>query len=374
MGRNEPLEPGAFARPEKSHLRAQVSQAASLPDLKRRATAAAVLSATVAGVCAFGGTLLPLGAAIPIASAFGGLSVLLGTAVTLKSASQEARHEETTSRLRSESARAKKLALYDPSTAIFHRWYFELRLEEEVRRSERYGQCVSVIALRIDQSAHGSEDQPLNLEIAQLAARTLRGVDIPASLGEFEYAFCLPNTDPDGARITARRLREVLGRGRCSIGIACYPYDSSDSKKVLEYAIDELDRPGAYEDTEPDESPYVRIPVPVRGGRRPEISVLTTPIRAGQVACIQARVEPFAPCEITYTTPAGKQLTTPQLAPKTADADGLVSWSWKVGAHTKPGLSKVSVQADGQTAVANMVVAARASRQADEPRLRLLAG
>src|SRR3972149_5701674 len=161
---------------------------------------AIVLSVAVFSAWALASQVLPLPVSLVLTAFLATASALLGAlAVTLSYLDARRINEHATATLRKESDRAKKhIALHDVATAIFHRWYFDLRLDEETRRSQRYGQPVSVIALRVrptPELSAGAAAESLNMQYAQLAARALRAVDIPASLGEFEYAACLPNTD-----------------------------------------------------------------------------------------------------------------------------------------------------------------------------------
>lgn len=325
----------------------------------------------------------PFVLAAPITGAFATLATFVSASAALKLSAGGARRKNA-SQLKLERAanRTKSASLYDPLTAIFHRWYFELRLEEETRRCQRYGQSLSLIALRIErpeQVRPTLEADPLELEVAKLAARTLRAVDIPASLGELEFAFCLPNTDADGARMTARRLREALGSRRHAIGIACYPEHSTDGKRILEYALLDMARPRA-ETAAPrlrkaGREASSRPPVPLQPSVvMPQIGAVTSPLRPGHAASVQAKVAPGATCSIAYTTPLGSAARNAALTPKTADAEGLVSWTWTIGVKTSPGKGTVAISCNGATAEAEIVIITAKKAQSSEPRLRLLAG
>ena len=327
----------------------------------------------------------PFALAAPLTGAFATLATFVSASCALKlSSGSNRRSNQSQVKLARAAVRTKSAALYDPLTAIFHRWYFELRLEEEVRRCQRYGHSLSVIAMRVERPEDAKrtlETDPLELEIAKLAARTLRAVDIPASLGELEFAFCLPNTDAEGARITARRLREAIGKRGLSLGIACYPDSSIDGKKILEDALRDMEHGSALLPAAPlrlaDEvrEGQTRAPVPLQPGVVvPAIEVVTSPVKPGQTVSVQARVKPGATCSITYTTPAGNTTRSEALVPKLADAEGLVSWTWPIGAKTSPGSARITIAGEGIALAAEVVIIPAKKAHTSEPRLRLLAG
>jgi len=55
-----------------------------------------------------------------------------------------------------------------------------------------------------------------------------------------------------------------------------------------------------------------------------------------QTASIQIKTAPNAQCAIEVTLPSGTISTSKDLSPKTADADGKVTWSWSISWNTKP--------------------------------------
>lgn len=63
----------------------------------------------------------------------------------------------------------------------------------------------------------------------------------------------------------------------------------------------------------------------------------------GDTASLVVRAPPGATCSISYTTPAGTRSTARGLIPKTASANGQVSWNWVIGSSTRPGTGRVEV-------------------------------
>jgi endonuclease YncB( thermonuclease family) len=75
-----------------------------------------------------------------------------------------------------------------------------------------------------------------------------------------------------------------------------------------------------------------------------EILSVTSPVSQGANATLTARTLPGAQCTITVFYKSGAS-SAAGLEPKTADANGSVSWTWRVGANTTPGSWKIVVTA-----------------------------
>jgi len=81
-----------------------------------------------------------------------------------------------------------------------------------------------------------------------------------------------------------------------------------------------------------------------------EIVSVTSPIGKGYTATLRAETAPGAYCTITVYYKSGPSSAS-GLYGKTADSQGNVSWSWKVGTRTTPGSWRIVVTAslDGET-------------------------
>ncbi|HEX9897196.1 MAG TPA: thermonuclease family protein [Dehalococcoidales bacterium] len=75
-----------------------------------------------------------------------------------------------------------------------------------------------------------------------------------------------------------------------------------------------------------------------------QIIFITSPISPGDNATLTAKTLPNAECSITVYYKSGPS-TASGLYTKTADADGYVSWTWKVGSKTTPGSWRIVVTA-----------------------------
>ena len=79
-----------------------------------------------------------------------------------------------------------------------------------------------------------------------------------------------------------------------------------------------------------------------------EIVSVTSPVSKGSYAAVAARISPSASCSITVYYKSGPSKAI-GLEPKTADASGMVSWTWKVGIRTTSGTWRIVVNCNGVT-------------------------
>jgi diguanylate cyclase (GGDEF)-like protein len=115
-----------------------------------------------------------------------------------------------------ENARLYALANVDGLTGLYVRRYFDLRVSEEIERARRFSTSFALVMLDLDDfkrlnDTHGHivGDRALR-EVAQLAARQLRGVDLAARYGGEELAFLLPRTSLADAHAVAERIRASI--------------------------------------------------------------------------------------------------------------------------------------------------------------------
>jgi diguanylate cyclase (GGDEF)-like protein len=144
-----------------------------------------------------------------------------------------------------------QLATTDDLTGMLNRRAFFSAAEQEIERSLRYGNPVSVLMLDLDHFkrvnddyGHAMGDQALKAAAVAMAA-SLREVDILGRLGGEEFAILLPETPLLGAQEVAERLRQAvaaiplrLGDGAmlwltASLGVAERLGDESSVDAVL---------------------------------------------------------------------------------------------------------------------------------------------
>ncbi len=112
----------------------------------------------------------------------------------------------------------KKLSMTDALTGLFNRRYFDIRLEEEFLRANRYNLILSLAILDIDDfkpfndtEGHIAGDNILK-EVAFIMTSAVRSHDILARFGGEEFAIIMPQTTKAEAFHVAERIRENIKR------------------------------------------------------------------------------------------------------------------------------------------------------------------
>lgn len=159
--------------------------------------------------------------------------------------------------MRNALTRIKTLSETDELTGIYNRRAFMSISEHTVKLSQRYGRNFSVImldsdSLKIVNDGYGHEagDQLLKSTVAHVQVE-LRKPDLLARYGGDEFVLLLPDTNVEGARLTAERIRERIATtplqlgGKqinitASMGVATYPDHGKDYERVFEAADNAL--------------------------------------------------------------------------------------------------------------------------------------
>ncbi len=124
-------------------------------------------------------------------------------------------------------------AATDPLTNLNNRMRFNAILDRETLRSNRHGTDLSVILVDIDSFNNINKNygrkaaDSLLMRVASIVKSVSRDVDICARWGGDEFIILLPDTDLEGAKITAERLRAtvekefipVVGQVTVSLGV-----------------------------------------------------------------------------------------------------------------------------------------------------------
>jgi diguanylate cyclase (GGDEF)-like protein len=152
-------------------------------------------------------------------------------------------------------AETRTLATTDPLTRLANRRAFDVVLEQEVVRAERYQQALGLMVLDIDNfklynDTHGhlQGDERLRA-LARLIRDNLREPDFAARYGGEEFAVILPNTDQAGALALAERLLQRAAAAApaglnivpgvpapgytFSLGLAVFPADAGTAEGLL---------------------------------------------------------------------------------------------------------------------------------------------
>jgi diguanylate cyclase (GGDEF)-like protein len=150
-----------------------------------------------------------------------------------------------------------RFAFTDFLTGLKTRGYFEQQLDLELARAERRGTALAVLMIDIDffkrlNDTHGHQvgDTVLR-DVAAILTRDLREVDTAARYGGEEFILLLPETNLQGAKLVAQRLRYAIEQANfftgarteagqetehitISIGVALFPEEARFKRDLLE--------------------------------------------------------------------------------------------------------------------------------------------
>jgi diguanylate cyclase (GGDEF)-like protein/PAS domain S-box-containing protein len=161
--------------------------------------------------------------------------------------------------LKTMNQQLETLSVTDGLSGLFNHRYFYNRLNEEIKRAERFGHPLSVIILDIDffknyndTQGHLMGDEVLR-DIAVCLNQSIREQDVAARYGGEEFTVILPETDRTSVREIAERIRHTVevypflhkesqpnGNLTVSLGCATYPYDAKDAVGLTQCSDDAL--------------------------------------------------------------------------------------------------------------------------------------
>ncbi len=143
------------------------------------------------------------------------------------------------------------LSILDPLTSLHNRRFGELRLKEEIARSERSGEPLAVVLFDLDyfkeindRFGHAAGDAALR-EFSRRLKRAIRACDIPVRLGGDEFLVILPECPRDKVNVIIERTGtpQIEFNGEkihvCySVGVAQHQY--SDTSEAMLARADQV--------------------------------------------------------------------------------------------------------------------------------------
>jgi len=132
-------------------------------------------------------------------------------------------------------------AITDPLTGLYNRRHLFQIFEQEISRSARYKEPLSLLMLDLDHFkdindtyGHMAGDYALQ-EIARLLKNNLRNCDLVGRYGGEEFIILLPEIDKDAAYGTADRIRAQLSR-------RTFHFEKNDFHITTSIGVAELDK------------------------------------------------------------------------------------------------------------------------------------
>jgi diguanylate cyclase (GGDEF)-like protein len=147
------------------------------------------------------------------------------------------------------NAQLEDLSFKDALTDLFNGRYCALRLDEEVRRSARFGHPLALVYIDLDDFERINEDKgraagdEVLKETARLLVRHSRSFTILARRAGDDFVAILANTPKAGAATYAERIRGVLehhafaqGPVTACFGVAALPADAASAEDLMRKA------------------------------------------------------------------------------------------------------------------------------------------
>ncbi len=130
--------------------------------------------------------------------------------------------------------------LTDDATSLLNPVYFRLRVDEEFKKSRRFGWQHSLLVIDVEGLEQIQEQEGQNavraalLDIAGIILTESRDVDLSARIEAVRFAMLLPGTPPDGAKDMVQRVMSLVlerfeGALALHIGLCEMPRDGLDS-------------------------------------------------------------------------------------------------------------------------------------------------
>lgn len=158
------------------------------------------------------------------------------------------------------NARLEDLSFKDALTDLYNRRYFALRLDEEAKRSARFGHPLSLVYIDLDDFTRINDDKgraagdEVLKETARLLVKHSRSFTILARRDGDDFAAILANTPKAGAVTYAERIRGVVehhafaqGPVTACFGVAALPADAASAEDLMakaDRAVNEAKRLG----------------------------------------------------------------------------------------------------------------------------------
>lgn len=149
--------------------------------------------------------------------------------------------------------KVQELAITDSLTQTLSRRYFLERFDEEIERSKKFNLNFSLLIVDIDRFKEYNDryghlvGDVILREVSATIKAGIREIDLIGRYGGDEFLLLLTETDKNGAKFLAERIRESIEarefraydeslKSTISVGISCFPENSGDRQNLIEKA------------------------------------------------------------------------------------------------------------------------------------------
>lgn len=155
----------------------------------------------------------------------------------------------------------EEMSIVDPLTGVYNYRYFQAKLLDELKRSRRYRQPVSLIMIDLDYFKRTNDrfgHQAGNVVltgVVEVIQKCIRDTDVLVRYGGEEFAVILPQTDKRDAYIIGERIRSMVSetvfggfgefaemRVTVSVGITTFPENGKAEHEIVRVADQALYR------------------------------------------------------------------------------------------------------------------------------------
>ncbi len=143
-----------------------------------------------------------------------------------------------------DNARLHELSITDTLTELYIKKFFQIRLEDEIKRARRFEFPLTLVMFDVDgleavNEQYGNKAGDMALfELAGILKDSVRATDIPARFGPEEFAVILAHTTSEQAMIFAERLRERVAARQMTFGEKVFSITISVGLGEYESSID----------------------------------------------------------------------------------------------------------------------------------------
>jgi len=132
----------------------------------------------------------------------------------------------------------------DGPTGLFSHGFFQISLEREIKRSQRYGSSFTLALIDIDLFSSFNRLQGYQYgdkmlkKLGDLILENIRETDLAARYSGDVISVIMVNSKTESGMDAMERIRQAfeatyIGKSTISVGLACYPEDATDRENLI---------------------------------------------------------------------------------------------------------------------------------------------